>query len=70
MVAYDSNKQRVKRTDGWGYTRTFPVGEVWLPPAGKAATNGGRRRVYLTLIGVGAGLGAVIGSIITALLVR
>ena len=31
VVGYDSVKQRVKLSDGWGYTRTFPVSEVWLP---------------------------------------
>jgi hypothetical protein len=68
VVAYDPNKQRVKLTDGWS-TKTFPVPEVWLPPA-KPLSSRGRTRVYATLVGVGAGVGAIIGSIVTALLTR
>ncbi|MDQ3697069.1 MAG: tudor domain-containing protein [Gemmatimonadota bacterium] len=70
VVTYDAVKQRVKLSDGWGYTSTFPVAEVWLPPARKAEARGARARVYATLIGTGAGLGALVGSIITALLMR
>jgi len=33
VIGYDSVNQRVKLSDGWGYTKTFPVSEVWLPPA-------------------------------------
>ena len=70
VFAHDAVKQRVKLSDGWGYTKTFPVGEVWLPPAPKAPASGARAKVYLTLIGAGAGAGALVGSIITAMLMR
>lgn len=71
VVAYDAVKQRVKLSDGWGYTRTFPVAEVWrTPPRRGEVARGARTRVYLTLIGAGAGLGALLGSIVTALLIR
>lgn len=69
VVAYDSVKRRVKLSDGWGYTRTFPVSEVWLDPA-TAEPKAARRRVYATLLGAGAAGGALIGAIITALLMR
>lgn len=69
VVAYDAAKKRVKLNDGWGYTRTFPVSEVWLAPD-KAKPGAARQRIYMTLLGVGAGAGAIIGSIITALLLR
>ena len=69
VVAFDSTRKRVKLNDGWGYTRTFPVAEVWLAPD-KAKPGSARQRVYATLLGVGAGAGAIIGSIITALLLR
>jgi hypothetical protein len=67
LVSYDAAKQRVKLSDGWGETKWFPVAEVWLPrrrPPG--ARN--RARVYATLLGAGAGLGALLGSLVTALL--
>jgi len=69
VVAYDAEKQRVKLNDGWGYTRKFPVSEVWLPRA-EAAPGPAGKRIYGKLLGAGAVLGAVIGSIVTALLLR
>lgn len=69
VVAYDPVQQRVKLSDGSGSTRTFAVAEVWLPPA-KADPRASRTRLYASLIGAGAGVGALIGSIITALLMR
>lgn len=69
VVAYDPAKQRVKLSDGWGSTRTFPVAEVWLALA-DADPQAARRRVYATLLGAGAAMGALIGSIITVLLIR
>ena len=67
VVAYDAAKQRLKVSDGWGSTRTFKVAEVWVAPRKVGAS---RMRVVVTLLGAGAGLGAIIGSIITALLMR
>lgn len=69
VVGYDAVKQRVKLSDGWD-TKTFPIAEVWLADARKAWASGARTRVYATLIGAGAGVGALVGSIITALLMR
>lgn len=69
VVGYDAVKQRVKLSDGWD-TKTFPIAEVWLADARKARASGARARVYATLIGAGAGVGALVGSIITALLMR
>ncbi len=70
VVAYDAVKHRVKLSDGWGDTRTFHVAEVWLAAARDAGASRARTRVYATLIGAGAGLGALVGSIITTLLMR
>jgi hypothetical protein len=70
VVAYYAQERRVELSDGWGDTRTFSISEVWIAPAPKAEVSGSRRRVSATLISAGAGLGALIGSIITALLMR
>lgn len=71
VVAYHAASQYVELSDGWGSTETFPVADVWLTPPQKTdVARGARRRVYLKLIGAGAGLGALVGSIITALLMR
>jgi hypothetical protein len=68
VVAYDPETQHVKLNDGWGYTKGFPISEVWLAPP-KAEIRA-RRRVYLTLLAAGAGVGALVGSVITTLLLR
>lgn len=71
VVSYDAAKRRVKLSDGWGETRTFPLSELWIAPARKTGSAvGARRRVYLTLMAAGAGVGAIVGSIITGLLLR
>lgn len=70
VVAYDAAKQRVKVDDGWGSTKTFPIAEVWQPPARKLDMRNSRTRMYATLLGAGAGIGALIGSILTAILTR
>jgi hypothetical protein len=67
VVSYDAEKQRVKLNDGWGYTRKFPVAEVWLPAA-KAAPGPTGKRIYGKLLAAGAIAGGLIGSILTALL--
>ncbi len=64
VVAYDSDEQEVELSDGWGSTKTFPVSTIWLPADSRAA----RRRTYATLLVTGAAVGALIGSVITALL--
>ena len=71
VISYDSAKQRVKVSDGWGDTKIFPVSEIWLTPSKQ--TNSGKRarsRVYVTLLSVGAAVGAAVGGIATALLLR
>ena len=65
VLAYDAVARRVELSDGWGYTKTFPIAEVWLPAAKPEARP--RRRVY-SLLAAGAAAGALIGSIITMLL--
>lgn len=67
VVAYDPAKKRVRLSDGWGTTRSFPISELWLAPS-KADAGAARRRVYATLM-AGAGIGALIGSLLTALLI-
>ncbi len=69
LVAYDAAARRVKLNDGWGYTRSFPLAEVWLAPA-RAETRTMPRRVYAILLGAGMAAGALIGAILTALLLR
>ena len=69
VLSYDAEKQRVKVSDGWGYTRTFPVREVSLAPP-REEHGKSRFRVYATVLGVGASLGALIGAAITAFVLR
>lgn len=52
VVAYDAARERLRLDDRSGTTKTFPVSEVWLPPARKA-DGGARTRVYVTLLAAG-----------------
>jgi hypothetical protein len=64
VVSYDATKRRVKLSDGWGSTRQFPIGDVWLaPPANPKVA-----RARVKWLAAGATIGAVVGSILTALL--
>jgi hypothetical protein len=68
IISYDAAKQKVKLTDGWGDTKSFPIAEIWQSertaiPIGKAA-------LYAKWLGLGATAGAVLGSAITWLLMR
>lgn len=67
VISYDAAKQKVKVSDGWGYTKTFSIAEVWQ--SGRKAWSG-RMRISALWLSVGAGVGAVIGSVVTALLLR
>lgn len=69
VVSYDAAKGKVKVNDGWGYTRTFPIAEVWQAPAKRPSVDAAKARLY-ALFGAGAGLGALVAAIITALLMR
>jgi len=70
VVSYDAAKGRIKVNDGWGETKHFPIGEVWLNAPRAPAAGSSRTRIYATLLGAGAGVGAIVGAIITALLLR
>jgi len=65
VVAYDSARRRVKLNDGWGSTKSFPAAEVWLSRPRRASRT--RAALYAKLLGAGAGIGALIGTIVTAL---
>ncbi len=70
ILSYDAAKRRVKVSDGWGYTRWFPIAEVWLAPRRPAGAGRSRARIYTTLLGTGALLGAIAGALLTAWLAR
>lgn len=67
VVSYDAARQKVKLTDGWGYTKSFPISEVWQ--SGRKPWSG-RLRISATWLSIGAALGAVAGSLATYLLGR
>lgn len=69
VLAYRAESGRITVSDGWGETRDFGIGEVWLsPPSRQVADGGSRTRVYVRLMGVGMAIGATMGAVITALL--
>ena len=69
VISYDRATQRVKLSDGSGSTKTFPLAETWFAPQ-KSPAEKTKSRAYLWLVGVGAGMGALIGSVATALFLR
>lgn len=71
VLSYDAGKQTVKVSDGWGTMKTFPIREIWQDPRRTPRPAGSNRaRVYATLLGAGAAAGAIIGAVVTALLLR
>lgn len=70
VLSYDADRQRIKVTDGWGETRGFPIADVWLDSARRPEQTSARTKLYITLLGSGVGIGALIGSLLTALLGR
>ena len=67
VISYDAARQKVKLTDGWGYTKTFPISEVWQ--SGRKPWSG-RMRIAATWLSVGVALGAAVGGTLAALLLR
>jgi hypothetical protein len=67
VISYDATRQKVKLSDGWGDTRSFPISEVWQTD--RTAWNG-RLRAAITWLSVGVGLGAVVGTSLALLLLR
>lgn len=65
VISYSAESGIVTVNDGWGETRTFPISEVWLAPR-KADGASARKRTY-AILAVGGMIGAVIGSLVTAL---
>jgi hypothetical protein len=57
-------------SDRWGSTTTCRAEDVWLEPQKQSKSLTPRKRAYATLVGFSVGVGAILGSIITALLMR
>jgi hypothetical protein len=69
VISYDAAQRRIKVSDGWMETREFAIEEVWLnSPRRPNVDRRTRTRIYATLIGAGATIGAIVGSILTAVL--
>lgn len=59
VISYDAARQKVKLSDGWGDTKSFPISEVWQ--SGKKPI-GGRFRIAATWLAIGVGMGTVLGA--------
>lgn len=64
VISYDAAKKKVKLTDGWGETKSFPISEVWQ---GSRKPWSGRLRIAVTWLTVGIGLGAAAGATLATL---
>ena len=71
VISYDEENGYVKLSDRWGSSHTCPIAELWVqPPAADGDTNLASFVKHAAMIGGSMALGAVIGSVITALLLR
>src|SRR5687767_11509137 len=66
VISYDAAKEKVKLTDGWGYTKSFPISEVWQS---SRKPWSGRLRIAVTWLSVGIALGAAAGATIASLFI-
>ena len=66
VIGYDASRQRVKVSDGWGYTRAFPVAEVWMAPRGEEDPAKIRRRIY-NKVAAGLVLSGLLGAALARL---
>lgn len=65
VISYDSAKEKVKLSDGWGSTKSFPISEVWQ--TNRIAWSG-KFRIAATWLSIGVGLGAILGFSLTYLI--
>jgi hypothetical protein len=65
VISYDAAKEKVKLTDGWGYTKSFPISEVWQS---SRKPWSGRLRIAVTWLSVGIALGAAAGATLVSFL--
>jgi len=70
VLSYDATARMINVSDGWGETRYFPISEVWLNRSKTDVSARPRARVSAVLIATGLGVGGLLGSILTALLLR
>jgi hypothetical protein len=70
VVRFDAVSQQVELSDGWGSTHACSLAEVWLAAPRDVGGARAARRRGLWLLGAGVGLGALVASIVTALLMR
>ncbi len=70
VISYDAVSQSVELSDGWGSTHTCSLAQIWLAAPRKVGGVKAAGRRGLLILSAGAGLGALIGSIVTALLMR
>lgn len=69
VQSYDAVNSKVKLSDRWGSTKWFPIAEVWIQPP-VAGSGWGGLGVYISILGAGALIGGIVGSVVTAALIR
>jgi hypothetical protein len=68
VLSFDAARRQVKVSDGWGSTEIISIAEVWQVST-KVTPRTKSLRAFM-LLASGAGVGALVGSLITALLMR
>jgi hypothetical protein len=67
LVTYDERSGYLKLSDRWGSTTICHLGDIWIEPEKKLAKRQMGKGRVVALLSAGAGIGALIGSVITAL---
>ena len=70
VISYHAPTGFLMLSDRWGSTTTCRAEDVWLEPKKQTSVLTSRNRAYATLVSLSVGVGAIVGSIITALLMR
>lgn len=71
VVSYNADKKKVKVSDGWGSTETFPISDVRLdPPRSRNASGPSRAKLTLYAYALGVLTGGVATGILTWLVMR
>lgn len=68
VVSYDAARGWVTVNDGWGGTHSFRIEEVWLEPP--RPLGNGLARMRASMLAIGGAAGAIIGSLLTAFILR
>jgi hypothetical protein len=72
VVSYDRENRKLRASDGWGSEQTFHISDVFIQPDAKplVSFDALRARTMVTVVSIAAAGGALIGAVVSWLLMR